>query len=158
MITRLLVALALLAGMAAPPAVMVASAQSQSAADVVFNEIEKRVIRDFFGVKVPKVPKAKHGKADAGKGGKGKSANKGKSGEMPPGLANKESLPPGLQKHLDKYGKLPPGLEKRDLPPGLEGKLPKRKGHDRVIVGNDVLLIERATGLVLDILVDVLTN
>lgn len=149
MMTRLLLALALLAGMAAPPAVMVASAQSQSAADAVFNEIEKRLIRDFFGVKVPK---AHQGKAGAGKG------KKGKSGEMPPGLAQKESLPPGLQKHLEKHGKLPPGLEKRNLPPGLEGKLRKRKGQDRLIVGNDVVLIERATGLVLDILENVLTN
>ncbi len=149
MMTRLLLALALLAGMAAPPAVMVASAQSQSALDAVFNEIEKRLIRDFFGVKVPK---AHQGKAGAGKG------TKGKSGEMPPGLAQKESLPPGLQKHLEKHGKLPPGLEKRNLPPGLEGKLRKRKGQDRLIVGNDVVLIERATGLVLDILENVLTN
>ncbi len=155
MTTRLLLALALLAGMAAPPAVMVASAQSQSAADVVFNEIEKRLIRDFFGVKVPKdakAPKVKQGKADEAKG------KKGKSGEMPPGLAKKESLPPGLQKHLEKHGKLPPGLEKRNLPPDLEGKLPKRKGQDRVIVGNDVVLVERATGLVLDILKHVLAN
>ena len=150
MTTRLLLALALLAGMAAPPAVMVASAQSQSAADAVFNEIEKRLIRDFFGVKVPKT--------NEGKGKKDKSAKQGKSGEMPPGLAKRDSLPPGLQKHLERDGKLPPGLEKRNLPPDLEGKLRKRKGQDRVIVGNDVVLIERATGLVLDILIDVLTN
>ncbi len=153
MITRLLLALALLAGMAAAPAVMVASAQSQRAAEAVFNEIEKRLIRDFFGVKVPK-----DAKADDGKGKKDKGAKQGKSGEMPPGLAKRDSLPPGLQKHLERGGKLPPGLEKRNLPPGLEGKLPKRKGQDRVIVGNDVVLIERATGLVLDILIDVLTN
>ncbi len=152
MITRLLLVLAMLAGVAAAPAIMAPSAHAQRAAEAVFNELEKRLIRDFFGVKIPKATKAKDGKADAGKG------KKGKSGEMPPGLANKESLPPGLQKHLERDGKLPPGLEKRNLPPGLEGKLRKRKGQDRVIVGNDVVLIERATGLVLDILENVLTN
>lgn len=32
-------------------------------------------------------------------------------------------LPPGLQKHLERTGHLPPGLEGRPLPPGLQGHL-----------------------------------
>ncbi len=36
---------------------------------------------------------------------------------LPPGLAKKDHLPPGLQKHLWKRGSLPPGLQKR-LGPG----------------------------------------
>jgi Ni/Co efflux regulator RcnB len=150
MMTRLFLALALLAGVAAWPAVMVPSAHAQRAAEAVFNELEKRLIRDFFGVKVS----GQKAKSAA----KAKSGKKGKSDEMPPGLAKKENLPPGLQKQLQKNGTLPPGLAKRDLPSGLEGRLPKRKGQKRLIVGNDVVLIERATGLVLDILEGVLTN
>jgi hypothetical protein len=34
---------------------------------------------------------------------------------LPPGLANRESLPPGLAKHLRERGELPPGLQKRAL-------------------------------------------
>ncbi len=150
MILRTLLALALLAGVVATSAVMAPSAHAQRALEAVFNELERHLIRDFFGVKVSgqKVKSA----------AKTKSGKKGKSGEMPPGLAKKDSLPPGLQKQLQKNGKLPPGLAKRDLPSGLEGRLPMRKGQKRLIVGNDVVLIERATGLVLDILVDVLAN
>ncbi len=32
---------------------------------------------------------------------------------LPPGLAKKDRLPPGLQKHLWKRGALPPGLQKK---------------------------------------------
>lgn len=150
MMLRTLLALALLAGVFALPAVMAPSAHAQRALEAVFNELERRLIRDFFGVQAT----GQKNKSAA----KGKSGKKGKSGEMPPGLTKRDSLPPGLQNQLQKNGKLPPGLAKRDLPSGLEGRLPKRKGQQRLIVGNDVVLIERATGLVLDILVDVLTN
>lgn len=75
---------------------------------------------------------------------------------MPPGLAKRDSLPPGLAKQLERNGRLPPGLEKRDLPEGLDRLLPPRgHGQERVAVDNDVLLIETATGLILDILRDV---
>ncbi len=32
---------------------------------------------------------------------------------LPPGLAKRDRLPPGLQKHLWKHGSLPPGLQKK---------------------------------------------
>ena len=32
---------------------------------------------------------------------------------LPPGLAKRGQLPPGLQKHLWKHGSLPPGLQKK---------------------------------------------
>jgi len=35
---------------------------------------------------------------------------------LPPGLAKKEHLPPGLQKHLARNGQLPPGLQKKIQP------------------------------------------
>lgn len=44
---------------------------------------------------------------------------------LPPGLAKKERLPPGLQKQLVRNGQLPPGLQKKiqPLPPVLERQL-----------------------------------
>ena len=101
---------------------------SSEITDTVFGAIEKKIIKDFFG------------------GEKKAKKNKGKSGKMPPGLA----------RHIERYGTLPPGLAKKPLPPGLAGRLPATTaGRKRVIVGNDVVLIEAATGLILDIIKDV---
>ncbi len=99
--------------------------------------------------------KDKHWKKDKNKGkGKGRGKNKG----MPPGLAKRKSLPPGLQKQLERNGRLPPGLQKRELPDELWAQLPPPKqGTERVVAGNDVVLIHEATGIVLDILRDVVT-
>ncbi len=71
---------------------------------------------------------------------------------LPPGLAKRQHLPPGLQKHIDRTGRLPPGLEKRRLPGDLRGLLPYRKGLDYRVVGNDIVLIETATELILDVM------
>ncbi len=78
---------------------------------------------------------------------------------LPPGLAKRDDLPPGLQKYLEKNGTLPPGLQKRmqPLPSSLEIKLPKlREGTKRVVVGGNVVLVEERTSRVLDIVRDVI--
>jgi hypothetical protein len=74
---------------------------------------------------------------------------------LPPGLTGRP-LAPGLQKHIDRTGRLPPGLEKRRLPSGLLGQLPQRAGQDYRVVGNDIVLVELATNLILDIMQGVL--
>ncbi|HXF67878.1 MAG TPA: hypothetical protein VNK67_14425 [Burkholderiales bacterium] len=74
----------------------------------------------------------------------------------PPGLAQREALQPGLQQ-LRGQGRLPPGLRRRPLPGELEHRLARLPpGYERVLVGGDVLLIQSATGIVLDALKDVL--
>jgi hypothetical protein len=70
-----------------------------------------------------------------------------------PGL---EALPPGIRKNLARGKPLPPGIAKKVLPPTLEGMLPIREAYRRVAVGADVILIEIATGLIVDILADVI--
>ncbi len=67
-----------------------------------------------------------------------------------------QSLSPGLQKHIERTGRLPPGLEKRRLPGDLLSLLPVRSGQDYRVVGNDIVLIEIATELILDVMKDVL--
>lgn len=85
--------------------------------------------------------------------GKDKKSDGNQSKQMPPGLAKKETLPPGLANHLEKHGTLPPGLAKRDLPSDLLSRLPAaKKGTKRAIVGNDIVLLEEGTEIVLDIL------
>jgi len=139
-----------LAAPAGAPLAQAGSAEGEDLAAIVFTEIERRIIEEFFGKDVGRQAEAKESK-DKGKPDK----DKGKAQEMPPGLAQMDQLPPGLQRHLEKYGTLPPGLEKRRLPGDLESLLPRaRPGTERVIVDDDVFLIQKATGLVLDILLD----
>lgn len=149
----------------------------------VFSEIERQVIEDYFANRdMPPVDKAgkdasdddrdrkddardddrdndddkKAKKSKKGKGhAKGKGKGKGKSKGLPPGLAKRAELPPGLAKR----DTLPPGLAKRDLPDDLKSNLPpKLDGTKRVVVDRDVVLIEEATGIVLDVIRDVLTG
>ena len=78
---------------------------------------------------------------------------------LPPGLAKRDELPPGLQKHLERNGTLPPGLQKRiqPLPSSLEKQLPKTApGTRRVVVAGNVILMEERTSKVLDIVRDVI--
>ena len=67
-------------------------------------------------------------------------------------------LPPGLQKQLKRKGQLPPGLQKRlePFPRDLEVRLPRVSEIGRgVILGRHVLLLDRRTERILDIIEDV---
>ena len=81
---------------------------------------------------------------------------------LPPGLAKRNgNLPPGLEKHLERDGTLPPGLQKRftPLPYSLERELPPLPRDcdcTRGIVGFDVLILNRRTGRILDVISDIL--
>jgi hypothetical protein len=84
----------------------------------------------------------------------------GPSKGLPPGLAKRGgNLPPGLQKHLDKNGRLPPGLQKRlePLPQDLDSRLPGLPDYwERVILGNDVILLDRRSNRILDIIENII--
>src|SRR5215475_6392459 len=79
---------------------------------------------------------------------------------LPPGLAKRGGkLPPGLQKHLDKNGTLPPGLQKRlqPLPQDLNTRLPGLPDYwERVILERDVILVDRRTNRILDIIENII--
>lgn len=114
----------------------------------VFTPDEAKVITETLGILLGT-------ETSADDGGKGKKAGKGAKNGLPPGLAKKEALPPGLQKQLERGGTLPPGLAKRSLPADLRARLgPPAAGTERLIAGTDVVLVEKATGVVLDILRD----
>ncbi len=120
---------------------------TEDIARTVFSEIERRIIERYFG----KNEAPEEEKVEKGKGAKGKSK------AIPHGLAKLETLTPGLARHVERHGALPPGLQKLDLPDDLASLLPETSpGLERVIVDNNVVLIERATGLVLDVLENVL--
>jgi hypothetical protein len=67
------------------------------------------------------------------------------AGDLPPGLAKRESLPPGLQRQVEKNGTLPPGLQKKvqPMPAVCESSLPALpSGYSRVVYGPRVMLID----------------
>jgi hypothetical protein len=79
---------------------------------------------------------------------------------LPPGLAKRKRLPPGLERQLQKNGSLPPGLQKRvhSLPLDLDRLLPDLpNGIGRVIIGVDVVLLDKTSNRILDVLHRVLS-
>ena len=95
----------------------------------VFTEKERRIVREYY---------------------------RGGHADLPPGLAKRKSLPPGLKKQLRKTGHLPPGLEKRRMPSDLVRRLPRYDGpFERTIIGNDLILLDPKTGLILDVMQEI---
>ena len=65
-------------------------------------------------------------------------------------------LPPGIRKNLARGKPMPPGIAKKELAPELVSLLPLRSGYEVVQVGWDVVLVEVATGLIRDVMMDVI--
>ena len=73
---------------------------------------------------------------------------------LPPGLAKRDRLPPGLGRQLRVRGTLPPGLQKKMMPcpPELERRLPPPPpGCVHVFIGGNIVLVNRSSYMVLDI-------
>lgn len=73
---------------------------------------------------------------------------------LPPGLAKRDRLPPGLERQLQRNGTLPPGLQKRvqPLPHSCEVRLPRLpRDWERVVLGGRVILLDQ-TQRILDII------
>ncbi|NNF27891.1 MAG: hypothetical protein HKN73_11770 [Gemmatimonadetes bacterium] len=66
-----------------------------------------------------------------------------------------QPLPPGIRKKLQRGKPLPPGIAKRVAPPELRNAASLPDGYEIVEVGLDVLLVEVATNLIHDVLMDV---
>ncbi len=78
---------------------------------------------------------------------------------LPPGLAKRDRLPPGLEKQLRERGTLPPGLQKKvqPLPVELERQLSiLPTGYRRVVIGNNVILMNATSSLIYDIIRNVI--
>ena len=67
-------------------------------------------------------------------------------------FAGAQALPPGIAKKVARGGALPPGIAKKTLPGGLLARLPARPGQEWRVVGTDVLIVEIATGVIVDVL------
>jgi hypothetical protein len=98
-----------------------------SRVEVVFSERDRYLIRDYYGRR-----------------------------HLPPGLAKRSSLPPGLQKQVERRGQLPPGLRGDRLPDELEAQLSQLpEGYVRLRVGVDVVLMNTRTRVIMDVMKDI---
>ena len=81
------------------------------------------------------------------------------AGSLPPGLAKREALPPGLSKQLHENGELPPGLDKRwvAVPEPWTRRLPPVPDYyRRYFAGNDLIVVDSRTNRIAAIVRDVL--
>ena len=111
-------------------AALLVPALASAAVSVVFSKDEISIIQDYYAV-------------SSGDSHKNSKKQKGKP------------LPPGIAKNLARGKPLPPGIAKQSLPGDLVRQLPPvRSGYERVIVDGRVLLVEIATQLIHDVLMD----
>jgi len=74
---------------------------------------------------------------------------------LPPGLAKRDQLPPGLEKQLRVSGTLPPGLRRKmyRCPEEVERRLPPPPpGCEHTLIGGHIVLVNRESYVVLDII------
>lgn len=69
-----------------------------------------------------------------------------------PALRSFRGAAPGLRYRLERGDRLPAGVTRQYLPDELSRQLPHYAGHDRVVYGEDVYLVQRGTGIVQDVL------
>jgi len=77
------------------------------------------------------------------------------SSNLPPGLAKRDRLPPGLERQLVVRGTLPPGLQKKmqPCPRDLEVMLPPPPpNYAHVVIGGNLVLINRVNFQVADVI------
>ncbi|MCH8896462.1 MAG: hypothetical protein IH927_09400, partial [Proteobacteria bacterium] len=61
-----------------------------------------------------------------------------------------------IAKNLQRGKPLPPGIAKQHFPVGLIDLLPPApRGYERIIVGGKIILVEVATQIIRDVLIDV---
>ena len=132
---------------------------AQSTTEIVIDTVARRLIQDYYGNNYNQW-RQEYGDDDdndndqgQGQGNKKKNKGKGRPKTLPPGLAKKGTLPPGLYNQLARNGELPPGLQREELPGDLLSSLPPlQPGYYYTRADDKVMLVEAATNLILDLL------
>jgi Ni/Co efflux regulator RcnB len=115
-------------------AMLAASVASAADLSVVFSKDEIAIIQGYYA----------QSHDDAGQG-EHKQHNKQQG----------KPLPPGIAKNLARGKPLPPGIAMQRLPQDLERALPPvHPGYERVVVDGRVLLVEVATQVIHDVLME----
>lgn len=115
--------------------------------DVGFNQREREIISRYYADQRDRYEDDRGYEHGHGRG-------HGRNG-LPPGLAKRDRLPPGLQRQVKRRGKLPPGLQTHPLPRELQRRLPPvPENYVRVRVGTDIVLMNARTHVVVDLIKD----
>jgi Ni/Co efflux regulator RcnB len=115
-------------------AMLAASVASAADLSVVFSQDEIAIIQGYYA----------QSNDDAGQGEH--KQHKKQQGKP---------LPPGIAKNLARGKPLPPGIAMQRLPQDLERALPPaHPGYERVVVDGRVLLVEVATQVIHDVLME----
>ena len=129
-----------------------------SVGDIVIDTVARRILHDYYqrNANAWVVANPDYGDED-GNGGNGnkknKNKNKPKHKDIPPGIAKKGSLPPGIYKQLVRNGQIPPDVHYQPLPPDLIVQLPPLAPAYRYVIADDrVMLIQAATNVIMDVL------
>jgi hypothetical protein len=124
----------------------------------VIDTVARRILHDYYqrNANAWVVANPDYGDED-GNGGNGnkknKNKNKPKHKDIPPGIAKKGSLPPGIYKQLVRNGQIPPDVHYQPLPPDLIVQLPPLAPAYRYVIADDrVMLIQAATNVIMDVL------
>jgi len=128
------------AGMPSADPVRVQLAENVDIGDIFLSEIERRLIRTYYDQH-----HAHHDRHHA-------HHHDGERKHLPPGLARKGWLPPGIYKQLVAGRYLPRDIVLHELPRELRTRLPHRAGERLYIADDKVLLVQVATNLILDVL------
>jgi len=79
---------------------------------------------------------------------------RGHQDNLPPGLAKRDRLPPGLERQLAVRGTLPPGLRKKiqSCPDDLERRLPPPPRDCRhVVIGGHIVVLNTRSFVIVDV-------
>ena len=129
-------------------------------------DVEKKIIERYFGTRTRSTQDSStqdtstqsdslqgdsmQAGSTGGKPGKSKDKGKGKGQAQDKG---EKQMPRGIAKKLERGGTLPPGIEKTRMPADLARELPQRPADQELtIVEDNVVLMEKTTGRILDIL------
>ncbi len=119
-----------------PRAVQIAN-DDHDLGEIFLGELERRLIRNYFDRRYAHWIDS---------GGRNKHKN------IPPGLARKGGLPPGIYKQLVRGGHLPREIVFYPLPRELRKQLPRHAGHEYYIADDKVLLVRVGANLIVDVL------
>lgn len=72
------------------------------------------------------------------------------------GFKKPKPIPPGIRKKIARGGTIPPGIAMTRLPDSTLSRLPRRQNQDYVAIGSDIVLIDRSTRVIVDVVEEIL--